>query len=137
MTLHMAARPCSTCPYRRDTPPGIWSADEYRKLPQYDDAYQPVPALAVFRCHQQNGTGVPTVCRGWLAVHPDSPAVRLAILTGELTRAQRDTPVDVALYDSGQEACLAGLAAIARPSTKALRAQARLLRRGYAKEDIP
>lgn len=24
--------PCETCPYRRDVPSGVWSADEYRKL---------------------------------------------------------------------------------------------------------
>jgi hypothetical protein len=28
--------PCSSCPYKRDTPPGIWAEHEYEKLPAYD-----------------------------------------------------------------------------------------------------
>ena len=41
-----------------------------------------VPRTATFRCHQKHLTGVATVCRGWLAMHAHSVAVRMARLTG-------------------------------------------------------
>ena len=49
-----AKRPCGSCPYRRDAPSGIWSREEYEKLPEYDKptAYQPPQ---VFMCHRNAG----------------------------------------------------------------------------------
>lgn len=129
-TLHLAPNPCNTCPYLRSTPPGIWHRDEYEKLRDYDDSDS--PPIAVFRCHQQLVTNEPTVCRGWLFVHADSVAVRFGIITGQLS-ADDLPPVDdehAELYDSGTEACEAGLSAIKRPSAAARDAQRRLLRRG-------
>lgn len=62
--LHVAPRTCSTCPYRRDTPPGIWDAAEYRKLPAYDQDPPAIPdGIVEFHCHQEHVSGVPTVCR--------------------------------------------------------------------------
>jgi hypothetical protein len=127
VTLHAAPRPCTTCPYRRDTPAGIWHPDEYHKLVAYDD--EPGP-FETFHCHQENATGVPTVCRGWLSVHPDSVAVRLAIARGALTVEQRDAPPMVDLYISGTEARDAGLAGVENPSTAARVAIRRLTRKG-------
>lgn len=135
MTLHAAPRPCSTCPYRRDTPPGIWHPDEYAKLPLYDE-----PAwdgqqlshdheLALFHCHQETATHVPTVCRGWLHVHADSVAVRLGIGMGQLTIEQRDAEPLVDLYATGAEAAAAGLAGCDNPDVDALDAQIKLLAR--------
>lgn len=127
--LHVAARPCPTCPYRKDTPPGIWHPDEYRKLAEFDDT-DPGP-LAVFRCHQQNATGRPAVCRGWLAVHDlASPAVRVAVATGQVTVEQVEAPVDVDLYASGAQACEAGLAGVEQPGRQAREAIAKLTARG-------
>jgi hypothetical protein len=34
--LTCAARPCASCPYRKDVPSGIWAAHEYTKLLAYD-----------------------------------------------------------------------------------------------------
>lgn len=126
--LHAAPRPCVTCPYRRDTPAGIWDPDEYAKLADYDNEHE--PPLATFHCHQENATGVPTVCRGWLSVHHDSVAVRLACSVGKLTVEQRDAHVDVELYETGTEAMDAGLAGCDDPSPAARAAASKLIRRG-------
>jgi Family of unknown function (DUF6283) len=131
--LYAAPRPCNTCPYACSTPAGIWAASEYEKLIDYDD--NPGPYV-VFHCHQETATGVATVCRGWLSVHPDTLAVRLAIAQGRLTVDQRDAPPAVELYRSAAEAAAVGLAAIEAPEDAALRAAERLIERGVgARED--
>lgn len=61
--LHVAPRPCNTCPYARSTPPGVWAPEEYAKLSRYDRSPETNQDLATFHCHQENATGVPTVCR--------------------------------------------------------------------------
>lgn len=111
--------PCATCPYRRDTPPGIWHASEYRKLPDFDPDAR-TPSYAVFHCHQENLTGKATLCRGWVAVHGfRSIAVRLAEVRGLISVAEVERPCPVPLYASGAEACAAGLKGVRRPSAKA------------------
>lgn len=77
MSTHLCPpSPCSSCPYRRDTPLGIWEREEYEKLPPYDNGDAILPT---FHCHQENATGIPTACREWVAVHGfDSIAIRLA-----------------------------------------------------------
>ena len=130
--LHVAPRPCNTCPYRRSTPPGIWAPDEYAKLPAYDRRPGDVTAEgATFHCHQENATGVATVCRGWLGAHPDSFAVRLAVAVGLLDSDDINAlpDVDPTLYASGAEACAAGLAGVEQPSASARDAAERLMRK--------
>jgi hypothetical protein len=127
--------PCNTCPFRRDTPPGIWAEEEYRKLPAYDpDPSRLIPELAVFHCHQENATGVPTVCRGWLACFGwDIVAVRLAVFRGAIPAEEVEAPCPVPLYNSGAEACKAGMAGVRRPGRKARQLAAKLTRR-FARE---
>jgi hypothetical protein len=36
MTARPRKTPCSTCPYRRDAPSGLWAASEYDLLPGLD-----------------------------------------------------------------------------------------------------
>lgn len=125
------SRPCLECPFRRDTPPGIWAAEEYQKLPDYD---QGGLAFAPFHCHQENASGVPTLCRGLIsALKFDSVAVRLLVAFGVLTVEQVEATCPVPLYSSGREACDAGMAGVRRPGAKAVRAieklEARLGRR--------
>ena len=135
--LHVAPRPCGTCPYRRDTPPGVWAPEEYEKLRTYDDAVGHVNGehlnLAVFLCHQTNATGIDTACKGWLAVHPDHVAVRLAQLRGSLTPEQVWAPCPVDVYDSGTEAADAGLAGVPNPTHEAQSAMKKLKRQGAAR----
>lgn len=134
--LTVAKNPCSTCPYRKDTPPGVWLADEYEKLRLYDepefDRDRPqdwqLPTLAVFLCHHSLTQAADTLCRGWLSVHSDSVAVRLAVANRIVTWEQVDAPVTVELYADGNEAANAGEAAVEHPSADAARAASRLVR---------
>lgn len=131
--LHVAPRPCNTCPYRTDTPPGIWHESEYRKLAAYDRGFSDGGPMAVFRCHQQTATGVPSVCVGWLGCHSyDSTAVRMALATGQLEPGDVEAAENcgVELYASGTEAAAAGLAGVADPDEDAQDRIAKLVRRG-------
>jgi hypothetical protein len=60
--------PCGTCPYRRDVPPGVWSAEEYAKLPRYDGETGDQimqGGTGLFFCHQNDGK----LCAGWVGCH--------------------------------------------------------------------
>lgn len=145
--LRVANVACTSCPYRRDTPSGLWSPEEYVKLKLYDTGYlvplkfpgvgecmTEMPVLAVFKCHQSGTTGVPTACRGWLSVHRDHPSVRLAERVGAIK--PEDVPTEDesdVYYASGTEACEAGMRDVAKPSPKALRMVARLVTKGVGR----
>ena len=137
--LHVPKAGCSTCPYRRDTPAGVWHPDEYAKLALYDEqpyerGVEPRPLeLSTFHCHQQNATGQPTVCRGWLSVHADSVAVRLACARGALSFSDVPEAPEALYYETGAQAAAAGLSGVAQPSVDALKAMERLERRGAGK----
>ena len=128
--LEVKKNPCSTCPYRKDTPSGLWAEDEYEKLRGYDDN----TAFSTFLCHQTNVTDVPTACKGWLMVHCDSVAVRLAQLKGEVKAPECFEEPDVELYASGNEAADAGEREIKRPKAKSRRIARKMLATGRFKE---
>lgn len=129
--LRVPKQACSTCPYRRDTPPGIWSADEYEKLRVFDEAPPPVPeGLAVFHCHQQNATRVETVCRGWLSVHRRSVAVRLAVAYGLIEPGEVPREAEDLYYASSNAAAEAGLVGVDDPGPEARALIQRLLQKG-------
>lgn len=115
--LTVLPQACNTCPYRKDTPPGIWDTSEYLKLPAYDDRNR--MDLGVFHCHNQAQGEVGTVCRGWLSVHGDGLVVRLAVITGLIRPGDVPYDVEPGLYPSGAAACRAGLAGVPRPSKAA------------------
>ena len=131
--LHVPKRACSTCPYRRDTPPGVWEAAEYEKLRAFAAAPQTAEDLRGFLCHQTHATGVRTVCRGWLSVHRHHVAVRLFMARGELRYGDVPTEDEPEYYATGTEACEAGLAGIENPSEEARVAITKLVRRGVAR----
>ena len=126
--LRPRARPCTTCPYRRDVPSGIWHPDEYAKLPGYDGD---VPeqagagAFGVFLCHQKDGH----LCAGWVGCHDmaNNLAVRMS---------HRDLDIDavlgyvspVPLFASGAEAAAHGMREIGSPGAGARSAVDSLLR---------
>lgn len=124
--LVVPKNPCSSCPYRRDHPSGVWAHNEYEKLRGYADSTE----FAAFHCHQENATGEDTVCRGWLSVECESVAARLAVLDGKVTDEERYAEVTVELYDTGAEAADAGQEAIEEPDPDAVRMVDRLLRKG-------
>lgn len=119
--------PCETCPYRRDVPSGIWSAQEYQKLPEYDrpTSWQPP---RVFHCH----TSPDFVCTGWAQVHGRNPArgyellsLRIAACFGRvLEKIPRPA---VPLFESGRAAAKHGMKCLNRPSRKAREAVAKIL----------
>jgi hypothetical protein len=121
-TLTPRPRPCSSCPYRKDTPSGIWSAEEYDKLPDYDGEISQQATtpggLDLFDCHQ----GDNHLCSGWVG-HRSQPrdliALRIGTANGQVDPATLDYSTDVPLYASGAEAAAAGKADIENPSPAA------------------
>lgn len=110
--------PCATCPYRSQIASGIWAADEYDKLPQYDGDIPDQTSAAVFSCHQADGT----VCSGWLG-HRDHPtdllAVRIGLIDGRLDPECADYSTTVPLFATGEEAAAHGKAEITDPGDRA------------------
>ena len=118
-------KPCSSCPYRKDVPSGVWDRSEYEKLPSYDLGTTEqvfAGAIGVFYCHQQNGC----VCRGWIDCHGnqghgrDLISLRLSSLIDhrQIEKAIEDGP-QVPIFESGREACDHGLKEIDNPSSDA------------------
>lgn len=83
------------------------------------------PNLTTFMCHQQHEA----VCRGWLTVHSESVAVRLAQMTGRLATEAVYAPVTAALYKTGREARDAGMKGVRRPGRAARAMIAKLVRK--------
>lgn len=128
--LQVDRRPCGTCPYRCDTPPGIWHPDEYARLAAWDREMHEQPE-GVFLCHHTADVAAdPKLCRGWLDVHgQDALGVRIAVALGCLDPAVLDEEPAVEVYESGRAAALAGMGGVAAPSPEAQAAIDRLIRR--------
>lgn len=115
--------PCASCPYRRSVPSGIWSVQEYDKLPAYDgdipeQLADPQQSTRVFTCHQSGEQ----VCAGWLGhrEHPeDLLAVRLGLTSSHLDPSCLDYTTEVDLFDSGAEAAEHGKQDIDAPGERA------------------
>ena len=129
-----APRPCSSCPYRRDVPSGVWHASEYEKLRAYDRPTMEQPPQ-VFLCHQHNrGADNARVCAGWAGVHDGAHllALRIAAMDGRMTVGDVHVTVDymspVPLFSSGAEAAAHGLADVHAPGRRAVRAMAKITR---------
>ena len=108
--------PCGTCPYRKDTPSGIWAAEEYAKLPQYDGD---VPdqlfngGHALFFCHQRDQC----LCGGWLVTH--DPRHLLALRMNPVDPSAYEYDPGVECWESGAAAALHGIQDIENPSPAA------------------
>lgn len=128
--LPPAPNPCGSCPYRKDVPSGVWSAEEYEKLPPYDKptGYQPPQ---VFMCHQQDGH----LCAGWTACHDmtQNLGLRFLIQTDQIDPSDIDAVFDYAtpveLFASGVEAATHGLAEINAPDQRATKTIDKLQKR--------
>ena len=125
-----APRPCSSCPYRRDVPSGVWALEEYEKLPEYDGPTYG-QAAGAFQCHQQDAR----LCAGWVGCHDmeQSLAFRLLARSGALAdeevEAVLDYTTDVPLFASGAEAAAHGLRELEAPGADARRVIGRLRRK--------
>lgn len=128
-----APRPCTSCPYRRDVPSGVWHAEEYEKLRAYDldTALQP---HGLFQCHQTEiDSDLRRMCAGWVGCHgSELLGLRLALVQGRISGATFQAAVDyrspVPLFRSGAEAADHGQTDIHRPSIDAAHAIAKISR---------
>jgi hypothetical protein len=116
--------PCSSCPYRRDVPSGVWAHSEYQKLRDYDAPTGDQP-FAAFACH----ASPEVLCHGWAVVHSnrghqyDLLALRLMLPHPKIP------PAGVPLFGSGNEAADHGQRDIEAPGAEARRTTDRLLRK--------
>lgn len=114
--LQAPARPCASCPYRKDIPSGIWEQHEYDKLPEYDGpTWAQSPKL--FLCHQRDGN----ICGGWLACHDPQELLALRFSAGDIDPKVFFYETDIPVFASGAEARAHGIRAIKRPGAKARR----------------
>jgi hypothetical protein len=106
------ARPCTTCPYRRDVPPGIWAPAEYDRLRAYDEPTGGQPAVG-FACH----TDPALYCHGW-AVVGSSRGHAFDLLALRIDPVEIP-PAAVPLFPSATAAADHGLAGAADPPAEA------------------
>lgn len=129
MTDTVRKTPCASCPYRRDVPSGIWSAEEYDKLLRYDGSIseQAVSGgLAPFSCHQADGK----LCAGW-AGHRDPVdliALRIAVSVGKVDPSALVYETRVPLFASGAEAAEHGRRDIETPGPSAVEQAGKITR---------
>lgn len=117
-------KPCGTCPYRRDTPPGVWAEEEYRKLVRYDEE-TPFQPTGVFMCHQLDGC----ICGGWLMTHDRDHLLALRFHGHRMDPAVWDYAPKVEVFGSGAEAAAHGIAGIDNPSPAAVKKMEAIQRR--------
>jgi hypothetical protein len=114
--------PCGTCPYRRDVPAGVWSVEEYLKLPEYDgETFEQINAIGLFYCHQQPHK----LCAGWVGCHDMTQA--LAVRIRPIAPEAYDYVSPVPLFSSGAEAAAHGLSGINNPDARARAAIKKLM----------
>jgi len=121
--------PCGTCPYRTDVPSGVWAAEEYAKLPDYDgDIGDQVTkgAFGLFMCHQKDGC----LCGGWLKAHGPGNLLALRLTPVDPSVWDYDPPTEV--WGSGAEAAAHGVRDIEAPSPEAKRKIDGLIRKRAA-----
>jgi len=122
---------CTSCPYRRDVPSGVWAESEYDRLASYDAPTADQPPQA-FHCHATPEV----ICHGWAAVSKkhdhahDLLGLRLLASLGLFDFGELDLVEEHApLFDSHAEAAEHGKRDIENPSEEALEVVARLGRK--------
>ena len=128
MKIRPRPRPCSTCPYRRDVPSGIWSVTEYDKLPLYDGEtgeQAMAGAFAPFFCH----SAPELLCAGWTGCHDMAECLAIRMHSRSLDLdAIYDYVSPVPLFASGAEAAEHGKRDLLDPGAEAKRRSLQLLR---------
>jgi hypothetical protein len=119
MTFTVRKAPCSSCPYRRDVPSGVWDASEYDKLPGYDgDIGEQIEAGAtgLFFCHRTPGF----MCAGWAGCHDTGNLIAYRL---HWRLVDMDNLLDyvspVPLFSSGTEAAAHGMRDVEDPGPEA------------------
>ncbi|WP_327309707.1 DUF6283 family protein (plasmid) [Streptomyces sp. NBC_01298] len=133
-TLPPAPRPCTFCPYKTEVPSGVWSEEDYAKLPLYDGPTWTQPP-GLFQCHvHDRDDDSARVCGGWAGCHDmaESLSLRLAHAFGEISLETAQTILDyvspVPLFASGAEAAAHGIREILNPGPDARHAIGKLRR---------
>jgi Family of unknown function (DUF6283) len=123
-----APNACQSCPYRQDVPSGVWSAEEYAKLREYDNETWLQPH-AVFQCHQTGPQDrAARLCAGWVGCHgQELIALRLGIASGTLDPSVMAYETDVPLFASGADAAEHGEADIDCPGEEARALMAKIV----------
>lgn len=120
--VRIRSQACSACPYRCDVPAGVWSEEDYAKLPPYDVETFDQPT-AGFACHATPDH----LCHGWAVVGGhDLLALRLASLGGP--GLQIPTP-STDLWETHTQAAEHGLSGVAEPGAEAVEVGQRLIRK--------
>lgn len=122
LCLNVRPEPCQFCPYRKDVPSGVWSKEDYEKLPPYDNetALQP---HSTFQCHESPGC----LCSGWVNTHEQRQGHEL--LSVRLL-SMREGAIDLSkkcsipLFESGTAAAKHGMKNFKKPCKKARTAMA-------------
>jgi hypothetical protein len=130
-TMNCAPRPCASCPYRKDSPSGLWAGDEYAKLLAYDgDMLDQLAmgATATFGCHQKDGN----LCAGWVAAHGAENLLSLRVQGDKVPPETWNYTTDVEVFASGREAFDHGIRDLQSPGPKALRLMAKMQAKGVA-----
>lgn len=121
-SLGPAARPCGSCPYRKDVPSGVWAASEYERLAEYDKSIHEQPMQA-FGCHQRDGH----LCAGWCGTHGAENLLGFRLMARDMFENHGPEEVErtydyvspVPLWESGAAARDHGLLEIDDPSPEA------------------
>lgn len=125
MTDAVRKEPCSTCPYRKDVPSGIWAAHTYEMLRPYDLPTGEQP-FAPFGCH-----ATPEFyCHGWAVVHTNRGHEFDLVSLRVARTGYPDIPeAAVPLFSSGNEAADHGQRDLDDPSPEAQAAVGKLVRK--------
>lgn len=116
-------RPCPDCPYKRSTPSGVWSHEDYEKLRAYDNETWDQPTHG-FSCHATPDD----YCYGWVVVHSNRGHTHqlLALRIKPPSNGLPETTSE--LFPSGNEAADHGQVDLDAPSPEAVAAINRLIR---------
>jgi len=124
------ARPCPTCPFRRDCPSGLWAPEEYDRLLAYDgeiaDQAMAGGGLDPFHCH----TAPDALCSGWAGHRPahELLAIRIGVAVGRVAASVMRYTTTVPLFGSGAEAAEHGKRDMRHPGAAARRAVTKIVR---------
>jgi hypothetical protein len=82
-------KPCKSCPFNRESLPGLWSPAHYLGIAYLSCADTAAMIRNRMGCHQWNGIVHPArrpedtpLCGGWMRAARESLAIRLAIMSG-------------------------------------------------------
>jgi len=93
-------KPCKSCPFRKDSRHGLWSAAHYLLVAYLQSA--DIPSLPSMGCHQYNGKVKPSLkaevspyCGGWIRAAKDNVAIGIRVAFGRIDNDEIHDGYDV------------------------------------------